>query len=167
MSKKLNNRLKMYMDYKRELCKMDGVDGLRSPEEDYIRGIKSLLDHPEAADWVPIMYNNREVGFLLVITHERLLHNGEDYRIEETYVMPKYRRKGLMSKAVKKYFREHHGRYSMQLMNTNLNATLFWFPIIGKRLEGNMIRHDADDGTFMLEVFFTIDDNWVKEKDGE
>lgn len=157
----MTEREQMYLDYKRELCAMDGLDGLRAPAEDYLLDVRAATKRPDAVEWVPIIKDDREVGFL-IITKGELAKRGEDYRIEEAYVKPEYRERGLMSEAVKKYLKEHPGKYSMQLMANNHNAAMFWFKLIGKRFYGDIVANAPDGGE--VESFDLLFDNTNKEE---
>lgn len=153
------HRRRMYLDYKYELCAMDGIDGLRADEEDYLNDVHLFLHHPEAFEWIPIMDGDEEVGFMIMTDMKVMASKGkdsifgEDYRIEETYVMPEHRNKGLASKVVKKFFAEHPGKYSMQLMINNLDAADFWFHLIGKKFSGKKVLNAKAQ---TMDLMFTI-----------
>lgn len=153
MKANLTNREKMYLAYKRELCKLDGVNGLKAPEEWYIRDADILQNEPDA-EWIPVKYENKEVGFLIIVKGKHL-KRGEDYRIEETYVKPKYRRRGLMSKEIKLYLAKHPGKYSMQVMVNNPKALAFWAPIICNKIYGKLGLHNNEDGKIeTIDILF-------------
>lgn len=162
MKNNYTEREQMYIDYKLELCKMDGLDGLRGPVEKYLLDVRMTEKYPDLAEWIAIEYDGSEVGFL-IITKGELLKRGEDYRIEESYIKPEYRRKGLMSKAVKEYIAAHPGKYSLQMMLNNINSAKFWLPLIGKMIYGNPMLHPGDDGD--LETIDILFD--TEKKDGK
>lgn len=150
----MNNRQRMYLDYKRELCAMDGV-GLRATEAEYLQDIFVSETRPDLAEWIPIFHGPDEVGFLIV-THGKLLKRGEDYRIEEAYIKPEFRKRGLMTETVRKYLATHPGKYSMQVMVNNPAAARFWFRLIGKRFLPNAILHTPGDEVETIDLMFMI-----------
>ena len=70
----------------------------------------------EYGDFVPIIYDNQKVGFLLVI----------DGYVEGIWVNPEYRRKGLAKKAVLDYINNGGEINILDVVRTNVNADLFW-----------------------------------------
>lgn len=157
----MNKRERMYLDYKYELCAMDGLDGLRAPEEAYLLDVKATKLRPDLLEWIPIEVFHKEVGFLLIARGEPYAKHGEDYRIQETYVKPEYRKRGLMTSAVKSFFKGHPGRYSLEIMVSNPDAGDFWMNLIGKnRFDNNAILHHDNGVIDMIERFFTIEENY-------
>lgn len=69
------------------------------------------------------------VGFLL-IGHPPNVAEGFDYYIQESYVIPKFRNKGLMSKKLELQFSRFKGRYCMYILDKNYKAKQFWNKII-------------------------------------
>lgn len=67
-------------------------------------------------DEVPIMYDKKQVGLLLV----------KDKYIEGLYIQPKYRRKGLGRKAILDYIRKYGMLKDLTILNTNTTALNFW-----------------------------------------
>lgn len=70
----------------------------------------------EYGDFVPIIYDNQKVGFLLVI----------DGYVEGIWVQPEYRRKGLAKKAVLDYINNGGEINILDVVKTNVSADLFW-----------------------------------------
>lgn len=157
----MTKREQMYLDYKYELCAMDGLDGLRSSEEAYLLDVKATKLRPDILQWIPIEVNHREVGFLLIARGEPYAKHGEDYRIQETYVKPECRRQGLMTSAVKGFFRGHPGKYSLEMMVNNPYACEFWHKLIGKdRFSNDVILHQDGERIDMIERFFEIEEDY-------
>ena len=70
----------------------------------------------EYGDFVPIIYDNQKVGFLLVI----------DGYVEGIWVKPEYRRKGLAKKAVLDYINNGGKINILDVVITNEGADKFW-----------------------------------------
>lgn len=73
-------------------------------------------DH--TADYVPIEYDGKEVGFMLVIKH-----NGY---VEAIWVDPEYRGKGLGHKAVRDYIANGGFIGRLVVLRNNPRALKFW-----------------------------------------
>lgn len=125
------NRREMFLDYKRELCAMDGFDDLADPLWTYLADFNLFNSHKDA-EWIPIKHDGKEVGFLVALSGE-LVHNDTlDYYLWDAYVRPQYRRLGLMKQAVDNYVRNHQGVYGLVMMDINEWSHKFWGKVMGE-----------------------------------
>lgn len=125
------SRKDMFLDYKRELCAMDGFDDLADPLWTYLADF-DLFTSDEDAEWIPVKYDGKEVGFLIALSGKLVRDNTLDYYLWDTYVKPPYRRLGLMRQTVENYVRNHPGIYGLVMMDVNEVAYKFWGSVMGK-----------------------------------
>lgn len=127
----MTDREKMYLDYKLEMCKKDGHDGLIDPVENYLADVK-FFQRAKGVHWVRILSKDKkEIGFLIVL-NKRRTEPKVDYRILEAYIKPEYRRQHIMSKAVRKFIRERPERNPVvrfSVLDNNLVAKWFWLNV--------------------------------------
>lgn len=162
----MNRRLKMYIDYKRELCSLTEdkstlTDGLLSPLDGYISDA-NFLQHDLNSEWRPIVYDSREVGFLIVVSGS-LVTTGTDYEVAESYVEPEFRRKGLMTKAVYDFALSHPGTYGLDIMKEPGAIGKSFWPTIpdGKRIiqVGGIVESKDRTGDDCLLMRFKTGEN--------
>ena len=75
--------------------------------------------------WTDIRFMDQIVGFLITGVKPDC-HPSCDYFICQSYVLPEYRNKGLMTDAVNKFVKLHLGRYCMIILKNNNYAKKFW-----------------------------------------
>ncbi len=75
-------------------------------------------------EWIDIFYCGILVGFLII--GRNLDIHGNGFYICEAFVLPRYRRKGLMTAAVKKALDGYHGMVYYEVFRRNLIALAFW-----------------------------------------
>lgn len=128
----------MFLKYKRELCLLDGLDDLVDDEQDYINDC-NFFQTDYNAKWIAIKDEaDNEIGFLVILTG-RLIPPNLDYYIEDTYIQPEHRRKGIMRKAVEDFINAHEGRYGLEIMDKNKAAHSFWGKIVNERWYGESV----------------------------
>ena len=131
----MTNRVEMYLEYKRELCALIGGESTIT-EQDAENDVY-YATHSEDAKWIAVEDNNEEIGFIILGFGRNLMRGaGEptvDYFIQETYIRPEYRRKGIMTKEVEKLLDQHKGIYGLYILSKNKPALAFWHTIIKDR----------------------------------
>lgn len=68
-------------------------------------------------------------GFILV-TSPPYVTAGIDYSIQEIFILPKYRGKGVAREAALHIFKQHHGHYEIGMFQHNIKAVKFWSKIL-------------------------------------
>lgn len=130
----MTNREKMFLDYKRELCAIDGTD-LPDPVEAYLDSC-NFFQTDRDSKWIAVTDEaGEEVGFLVVLSG-RHVAEGVDYFIEDVYILPEYRRKGIMTKVASEFIDNHDGVYAMEIIDRNEAAHKFWGKIVDGRWVG-------------------------------
>ena len=124
-------RKEMFLEYKRELCAMDGFDDLADPIWTYLADFDLFNSHKDA-EWIPIKYDGKEVGFLIALGGELVRDETLDYYLWDAYVKPSCRRLGLMRQTVENYVRNHPGTYGLVMMDVNEGSHKFWASTMGK-----------------------------------
>lgn len=76
-------------------------------------------------EWIDIWSDGECAGFL-IIGRKPNCHPDADFYIAESYILPSYRRKGIMSKAVSEFVRLHSGIYCLLILKRNHYAKAFW-----------------------------------------
>lgn len=76
--------------------------------------------------WHDIIWDDQLVGFMITSGVLPNCHPDADYSICEAYIVPEYRRKGLMSATVQRFVCEHPGIYCLLVIQGNRNAQHFW-----------------------------------------
>lgn len=131
----MTNRVEMYLEYKRELCAVAGLKDENTKEgaEHDVEYACEALD----AEWHPVKEGDKEIGFIILGIGRNLTRNENepkvDYFIQETYIKPEYRRKGIMTKEVEKLLDQHKGIYGLYILSKNKPALAFWHTIIKDR----------------------------------
>lgn len=120
----------MYIAYKHELCSIDNTTPL--PNDMYVEQFEFFHSNPDKISFIPIVHNGAGVGFIIIgnSNNEQVKSKGLDYFIEDTFILPDYRRKGLMQKVVQDYFNSHAGTYGMVLIDKNKLGKSFWHSVI-------------------------------------
>lgn len=81
----------------------------------------------EHTEWIDIFADDSDepVGFLVVGEQENC-HPDANYYIEELYVEPEFRNKGLASATATNFLHNHKGIYCLFIINDNNIAKIFW-----------------------------------------
>lgn len=117
-------RLKLWSKYVQEL---DDISGARTtPLYQILENFDRTVKDPDT-QWIDICSpsDGSLAGFFVVGTKTNC-HPDADYYIQEAYVIPKYRRNGLMSSTVKEFVGSHEGIYCLFIINGNEIAKSFW-----------------------------------------
>lgn len=62
--------------------------------------------------WIDIRHNGMVVGFFTICTFP-CCHPDADYFLRDAYILPEYRKLGLMGAAVRKYINQNKGIYTL------------------------------------------------------
>lgn len=117
-------RLKMWSKYVQEL---DDISGVRTtPLYEFLEDLEKTVKNPDT-EWIDVRspLDGVLVGFLIVGTKNNC-HPDADYYIQEAYILPGWRRKGIMSSAVGNFVRRHEGVYCLFVLKKNEVAKSFW-----------------------------------------
>ena len=128
-TKPYKTRLELFSDC---LDYLDSLTGEHSSPNKKKTYYYSTRNNPYAK-WIDIVDSdlNKPVGFLVIGTDPNC-HPDADYYIQEAYISPEYRRKGLMSKAVSDFIKEHEGTYCLFIIDNNEIALKFWSAVFKK-----------------------------------
>ena len=97
----------------------------------------------ENCTWRNIFTKRNELaGFLIIGKGGCEKHPHADYGIAQAYIDPKYRKAGLMTKAVNEYLEKHQGIYSLLVIKQNEYALKFWNNLF---LKADYTPHELDD----------------------
>ena len=118
----------MYNKYFRELEQyMDDSAKIKGIPDEHIKLICDEYINSPNVSWKNIFNDKNEiVGFLLMGKDYEDDYIQSDYFILEAYVLPEWRRKGLMSERMKRYINNHPGKYAALIYTKNKNAATFW-----------------------------------------
>lgn len=119
----------MYVGYKNELMKYGGQLGCSYFNNRWAKHYEDLLNDKDV-QYISVVEGNQEVGFFIVRGGESATKLGVDYFIEDVYVFPDFRGRGIMHKFAKEFFENHSGRYGMDLIGENKTATKFWCSVV-------------------------------------
>lgn len=100
-----------------------------------------------------ILEQGNLAGFVLVNSYCEFLGDKGDHAIAEFFVMQKYRRKGIGSKAAMQVFDLHPGRWEVDQMHNNIPAQKFWRKVIAEYTHGNYSAHQIEDEKFSIVGF--------------
>lgn len=119
-------RHKLYTDYLKELEAIRGLPFPDSPDDKWF-WCQDYITSPHSR-WIDIEANGKIVGFLIIDSAPDC-HPKCNYFIAQSFIMPEYRKKHLMSDAVSKFVKEHGGKYCLMLIDKNDYAKKFWFSL--------------------------------------
>jgi predicted acetyltransferase len=80
----------------------------------------------EDCTWHDIWMDDQIIGFIVIGKHAPYCHPDTDYAICEAYILPEYRRRGLMTSVVRSLVEDDPGRYSLLVLVGNKYAQKFW-----------------------------------------
>lgn len=119
----------MYVGYKNELMQYGNEHSCSFFNNCWAKHYEDLMNDKDIKRF-PVTFNNVEVGFFIVRSGESAKKLGVDYYIEDVYLFQDYRKQGIMENFAKEFFENHPGRYGMELIGENKNATRFWRSVI-------------------------------------
>ena len=119
----------MYVGYKNELMQYGNERPCSFFNNAWAKHYEDLISDKDIERFA-VISDNTEVGFFIVRSGESAKKLGVDYYIEDVYLFPDYRGRGIMKKFAKAFFKKHSGRYGMELIGENKNATRFWCSVI-------------------------------------
>ena len=122
-------RTMMYVGYKNELMQYGNEHSCSFFSKAWAKHYEDLLNDKDIERFA-VTSNNTEVGFFIVRSGESAKKLGVDYYIEDVYLFPDYRKQGIMENFATEFFKSHPGRYGMELISKNKNATRFWRSVI-------------------------------------
>ncbi len=125
-----DQREQLYLQYARELGNYtDSLKEENLSDGDVLKRARRLLPGGEIGDcteWIDIKKDGKIVGFLIMSTAPDC-HPQTDYFLNQTFVLPEYRKQGLMSTTLKQFISEHPGKkYSIIIHRKNKWARTFW-----------------------------------------
>lgn len=121
-------RRQMYINYMRHIKSLleESFD-----EDYYIQQFKDIDKNIYNAQWIPIVHETQEIGFLIICTHPNC-HPDADWYIENAYIIPEYQNQGHMQRAVQNWLKEHPGRYCLFIIDKNYPARHMWETVFKK-----------------------------------
>lgn len=93
--------------------------------------------------WHDILMDDQIIGFVIVGSHAPYSHPFSDYSICEAYVLPEYRKRGLMTSVVRSLVEECPGKYSLLVLDHNEYAKNFWSKVFASM---RYVPYDLDFG---------------------
>lgn len=111
--------LKNYLNELRDLYNISFVNEESNSYDAYITA--------EHTEWIDIFADGSDepIGFLIVGEQENCYPDA-NYYIEELYIVPEFRNKGLASATVTDFLNNHKGVYCLFIINDNNIAKTFW-----------------------------------------
>ena len=76
--------------------------------------------------WHDIHMDDQIIGFIVMANRVPYVHPECDYAICEAYIIPEYRRRGLMTQVVRSLVEEYPGQYCLLVLDGNEYAKKFW-----------------------------------------
>lgn len=119
-----STRCALYDEYCKELSKFDPQ--IYASRTEVMKWCQDYMD--ENYTWLDITVAGRTIGFIII--GEKALGADIspqfDYFIEQTYIMPDYRRKGFVFNVLNKFVSKHKGKYGLLIIQNNFKARDFW-----------------------------------------
>lgn len=120
----LNCRV-LYMKYMTELLT---TNNLEYDEHRVSSWSTHMIISPEF-EWNKIERDGEIIGFV-IINNSPDFNDNIDVYIEDVYIEPEYRRRGIVTGVVKQVLEKYKGKYiGLSVINTNQVARLFWLSI--------------------------------------
>lgn len=116
------NHFIMYKNYIKELREIGGLEYYSTEADFILKNVKDRLNNEENTVFFDI---DNGKGFILFGFGDNC-HPYCDYYIEECFIAPEYRRKGLMKQAIKELFNKNKGIYCLYILKNNTTALSFW-----------------------------------------
>ena len=118
-------RIGLYRKYVEELGPFDPYIAQMGYKETH--DVAMYYIETPGVEWVDIKNKeDKTIGFVIFSTVKNDHHPAADYGICQTYILPKYRRQGIVSKTVKSYLNSHPGIISLDILKKNDKAKAFW-----------------------------------------
>lgn len=123
-------RRKMFFDY---LDELNAIEGLKPNSEAAKIAVYSEISSEPHTEWVDIFTEDgKPAGFLILGTPPNC-HPDADLYIEESYIIPEHRRKGLMTRAVTNAIQIQRPKICcLIILNDNKKALRFWKNLFGQ-----------------------------------
>ncbi len=120
----------LYIDYYRELEKYSPhMRENECSDEEIKKQARDLMPGGElgsCSEWIDIVRDGKIVGFLIMSSAPKC-HPETDFFINQKYVMPEYRKGGLMSDTIRGFMKKHpKSRYSIFILRKNKWAQTYW-----------------------------------------
>ena len=116
-------RDKLYELYIRELSLYS--EALRGYTNEDIARQYETVSHFDDLTWIDIYDGLEKVGFILITDFDHCPPN-YGYYVMETYIHPKYRKKGLVTKTLLAFIENHPSSYGLHILKGNIDAISFW-----------------------------------------
>ena len=152
----------MYAQYSDELAQYDDGPAVDPKWSDKVAD-KYMSNEDPCLEWIDIRADGHIVGFLIVYLHigeGRYLFR-QQIRICEAYILPSYRKKGLMREAVQELLKGGHD-VSFEVYKRN-PAIEFWRKILAENGYRCIRESDYFLNKSMAEYLFRKDDGSVEE----
>ena len=120
-----NDKHRLFADY------VDELNAFRPGNEILPDDARELCDHYISSSdctWKNIFAEDTGelIGFLIIGKAGEEKHPDAERSMKEAYVVPEYRRKGLMKAVIVDYESRHHSTYSILVQPANEDALHFW-----------------------------------------
>lgn len=119
-----STRCALYDEYCKELSKFD--PDIYPSREEVSRWCNGYLDN--GYTWLDITIADRTIGFVIIAEKGKTDENHKqfDFFIEQTYILPDYRRHGFVFNVLKKFTEKHKGKYGLVVLQKNFRAQDYW-----------------------------------------
>lgn len=114
----------LFCEYVKELKPFLPESDQKDPEF-WKKGLKGYLGNPNVR-WQGIYYNGEEVGFIIIGLKYPEKYSESDWSVCEAFVLPEYRKIGLMTKKMEELCRIYPGMCSLLILEGNTSAMKFW-----------------------------------------
>jgi Acetyltransferases len=115
----------LYIDYKHQLQRMDGVDEV--PEQDIVIWLKEMQSDPYITYRLTYDPDDKEAAGFIIVSFPPECDPDCDIFIQDLYVRPESRRKGLATELVKKTLNMYKAKDPcLFVMDKNIPAQRFW-----------------------------------------
>ena len=119
-------RYQLYKDYVKELSEISKF--VPSSSETHTEICFKHIFRNTTTIWIDIKEEITDIliGFLILNKYPDC-HPLTSFFITEAYVVPKYRRKGVMSRVIEEHANKHKEAYSLYILDDNETAKRFWY----------------------------------------
>ena len=121
----------LYMDYKHQMQRIDGVDEV--PEQDMVVWLREMQSDPYVTYRLTYDPDDKAVAGFIIVSFPPECDEECDIFIQDLYVRPESRRKGLATEMVKKTFEMYRTTSAcLFVMDRNVTAQKFWDKLFGR-----------------------------------
>ena len=121
------------------------IDGETSKTHEEAFGDDGLFQKPGVISPFLIKADGELAGLAIVVTQPHATP-GRDYRMEEFFVLNKFRRRGVGRTAASALLGQFRGRWEIAQRPTNHGAIAFWRSVVHEHT-GGKLHHGTDRGT--------------------